>query len=90
VLQLAQRFSEPRLGEGFDALWQAADATTRATLGTDAPFTLLVTAGVTPELDAALRALPADKLAEMATHLAALIAAGDADGVRELAARVPD
>lgn len=34
VLDIARRFGDPRLGEGFDALVQAADETTRADLQT--------------------------------------------------------
>jgi hypothetical protein len=89
VLRLVQRFGDPRLGEGFDTLWQASDEAASATLADAAALRVLAAAGVTPELDAAIRRLPHDKRTEMAGRLAERLRAGDAAGVRELVASAP-
>ncbi len=83
VLTIARRFGDPRLGEGFDALVQAADADTQGQLRSPEVVQAVADSGVAPDLDRAARALPTAQQAVFATRLSA--AARSADPARELA-----
>jgi hypothetical protein len=85
VLTVARRFGDPRLGEGFDALREAAAETDRATLSAEAAVTAIAEADVTPELDAAARALPQAAQAGFAAKLAAAAKANRIEDIRALA-----
>jgi len=69
VLEIARRFGDPRLGEGFDALVQAADDETRKDLQTPEVTAAVAHSGVAPDLDRAVRDLPASMHREFAVLL---------------------
>ncbi|MGN6826339.1 hypothetical protein [Paucibacter sp. M5-1] len=69
VLEIARQFGDPRLGEGFDALAQAADPETRDSLRSPALVQAVADSGVAPALDRAARALPPLKQADFAARL---------------------
>ena len=83
VLEVARRFGDPKLGEGFDALAQAADEATRKDLQTPEVVKAVADSGVAPELDRAARALPAVQLSAFAANLRQ--AARDPDSAKRLA-----
>ena len=90
VLEIARQFGDPRLGEGFDALVQAADSDTQKDLKTPEVVQAVADSGVAPELDFAVRALPIDKQAAFAQQVTK--AARSADAARllgELAGKKP-
>jgi len=58
VLEIARQFGDPRLGEGFEALAQAADIDTRNDLQSDEVVTAVADSGVAQDLDRAVRELP--------------------------------
>ncbi len=76
VLAVARRFGDPKLGEGLDAVTQAAAKEDREVLGSEAAGKLISAAGVAPELDVAARALPVAEHARFASRLAAAIRTG--------------
>lgn len=69
VLEIARRFGDPRLGEGFDALVEAADAGIRHDLQSADVVKAVADSGVAPDLDRAVRELPVAKHAEFAALL---------------------
>ncbi len=83
VLDIARRFGDPRLGEGFDALVQAADEATRADLQDPQLVQAVADSGVAPQLDVAIRALPVSEQAGFAVQLRD--AAASADAAKNLA-----
>ena len=83
VLDIARRFGDPRLGEGFDALVQAADEATRADLQDAKLVQAVADSGVAPQLDVAIRALPVSEQAGFAVQLRD--AAASADPPKQLA-----
>lgn len=69
VLEIARQFGDPRLGEGFDALAEAADADTRKELQGADVVSAVADSGVAEHLDRAVRELPVTLHAEFATKL---------------------
>jgi hypothetical protein len=69
VLEIARAFGDPRLGEGFDALTQAADEDVKKDLQTPEVVKAVADSGVAPDLDRAVRELPVLKHAEFALQL---------------------
>lgn len=82
VLDIARQFGDPRLGEGFDALVDAADADTQGQLRSAEVVQAVAASGVAPELDRAARVLPRVQQAQFARLLSA--AARATDSAREL------
>jgi hypothetical protein len=82
VLEVAQRFGDPRLGDGFDALLEAADADTQGLLRSPEVVQAVAASGVAPQLDVAARALPRAQQAVFATRLTE--AARSTDSARAL------
>jgi hypothetical protein len=82
VLEIARQFGDPRLGEGFDALVQAADDSTRADLQGVKVVQAVADSGVAPQLDVAIRVLPVAQHAKFAVQLRD--AAVSADPVKNL------
>lgn len=90
VLEIARDFGDPRLGEGFDALAQVADADTRGELQTAEVVKAVADSGVAPDLDRAARVLPALQQAEFAQRVARAARASDASRqLTELAGKKP-
>ncbi|HEU4621360.1 MAG TPA: hypothetical protein VFS42_03975 [Burkholderiaceae bacterium] len=85
VLDVARRFGDPRLGEGFDALIDGADDDTRKKLTTDKSVKAIEESGVAPDLDRAARLLPTDRRAEFGSAIAKAASEGDVDALRKLA-----
>jgi hypothetical protein len=69
VLTIARQFGDPRLGEGFDALVQAADEATRQDLQGAKVVQAVADSGVAPQLDVAIRALPVVEHSRFAVQL---------------------
>jgi len=69
VLTIARQFGDPRLGEGFDALVQAADEATRQDLQGAKVVQAVADSGVAPQLDVAIRALPVAEHSRFAVQL---------------------
>ncbi|HSW12304.1 MAG TPA: hypothetical protein VLI06_05645 [Solimonas sp.] len=84
VLEVARRYGDPRLGEGFDALHEAADDSTRARLTSAAAAKTIADSGLAPELDVAARQLPADRRPQFAASVGKLAAEGSVAGLRKL------
>lgn len=80
VFAVAERFGDPRLGEGVARL-EAADAATAA----PAVRSALATSGVAPELDRVARDLPAAELPDFSRRVADAAARNDTTTLRELA-----
>ena len=77
VLEVARSFGDPRLGEGIDAMADAADDATRAVLRGDTVSKAIAEAAVAPQLDRAARALGSAKLAEFARSVVSAASSGD-------------
>lgn len=77
VLDITRRFGDPRLGEGFDSLAQAADEATLADLQDPKLVQAVADSGVAPQLDRAIRALPVSEQAGFAVQLRDAAAASD-------------
>jgi hypothetical protein len=77
VLEIARQFGDPKLGEGFDALVEAADPPTRETLQGATATAAVAASGVATALDKAVRALPATRHAAFAIEVAAAATATD-------------
>lgn len=77
VLEVARGFGDPRLGEGIDALADAADDDTRTALRGKEVNEAIATTGLAPVLDRAARVLPADKLADFASGVVKAAQSGD-------------
>lgn len=77
VLEIARQFGDPKLGEGFDALVEAADPQTRETLQGPVATAAVAASGVATALDKAVRALPATRHAAFAIEVAAAATAPD-------------
>lgn len=86
VLEVARRFGDEQLGRGFDAMRQAADATTQKDLQSDKFAAGLAASGVAPELDRAARSLPGDKLVAFTAAVVAAAVANKTDDLRRLVA----
>lgn len=84
VLEVSRRFGDPRLGEGIDALLQAVDPPSRDVLQGAKGADTIVQADVAPELDQAIRQLPAAELPKFGMEVAKLADAGNKQGIREL------
>jgi len=84
VLAISRNYGDPNLGQGFDALLQAADDTSKASLTSAAAVATIESSGVAPDLDLAARQLPIEEQAGFASHLAQAAAAGNVDAVRQL------
>jgi hypothetical protein len=84
VLNVSRRFGDPRLGEGIDSLLQAVDQPAREALQTGQGADTIVQANVAPELDQAVRQLPAAELPKFGAQVAQLAGAGDKQGIRKL------
>lgn len=80
VFTVAERFGDPRLGEGITRL-EAADTT----LTQPAARTTLASSGVTPELDRIARDLPAAELSVFTERVASAAASNDTATLRTLA-----
>lgn len=90
VLEIARDFGDPRLGEGFDALAEAADQDTRAELRTPEVVKAVADSGVAPDLDRAARVLPVLQQAEFAQQVAKAARSSDATKLlTELAGKKP-
>jgi len=85
VLGVARNFGDPRLGEGFDGLRDAADEETRKLLSGEEAAKTIAESGVAPQLDLAARLLPVTARADFGARLAQLAAGGEVDGVKKLA-----
>lgn len=84
VLGITRRFGDPKLGQGFDALLQAADGDAKATLTSAAGVGTIEASGVAPDIDRAAQQLPVEAQAAFATSVAQAAAAGDAEALRKL------
>jgi hypothetical protein len=69
VLEIARDFGDPKLGEGFDALAQAADPDVKKDLQAPDVVKAVADSGVAPHLDRAVRELPVLKHADFALQL---------------------
>jgi hypothetical protein len=78
VLEIARQFGDPNLGEGFDALVQAADAQTQTDLRSVDVVKAVADSGVAPQLDQAIRQLPVLQQAAFALQLRDAAKAPDA------------
>lgn len=78
VLSIAREFGDPRLGEGFDALLEAADPSIRTALRGPQVVAAVAASGVAPQLDRAVRVLPPARHGEFAAALASAAAGPDA------------
>lgn len=78
VLEIAREFGDPRLGEGFDALAQAAAPDVRQDLQTPEVVKAVADSGVAQHLDRAARALPVLQHAGFALQLRDAARAPDA------------
>jgi hypothetical protein len=87
-MKVARRFGDPRLGEGFDALMASVDAPAREAFAKQESVDRLIAAGVTPELDAAVRALPDDRRAPFAQRLLEAVQGADPQAVRDLVRKI--
>ncbi|HSD60291.1 MAG TPA: hypothetical protein VLC55_05495 [Burkholderiales bacterium] len=84
VLDVARRFGDPRLGEGFEGLRAAASDADQQTLAQDKAVAAIAASGVAPELDAAARVLAPAAQAAFANKLAAAATAGRVDDIKAL------
>jgi len=69
VLEIARDFGDPKLGEGFDALAQAAEPEVKKDLQTPEVVKAVADSGVAHHLDRAVRVLPVLKHADFALQL---------------------
>jgi hypothetical protein len=77
VLDIARHFGDPRLGEGWDALAQAADSAIQNQLASPTVALRLAASGFVPHLDLAARALPPPQLKQFAQQIAVAAQIGD-------------
>jgi hypothetical protein len=90
VLKVARAYGDPNLGQGIDALLQAADAEARGMLVTPKAAKTIEASGVAPELDRAARLLPVKEQPGFAADLARAADAGNVEALRTLAGDKPD
>lgn len=84
VLDVARRFGDPRLGEGFEGLRAAASETDRQALAHEKSVAAIAESGVAPDLDAAARALAPAAQAQFAAKLAVAAKAGRVEDIKAL------